>query len=147
MAKNSTSRADGDHARVFFMRCAALSLAVGLLVPATAASAQNEDRVKAGLTTWRDSGCADCHGAFANGEKQRDESPDGANLRTTRLDGAALKQTISCGRQKSGRDARAPRALSPIPSALGIPCEPRKVSLPRGTNSLPPRHREFAATL
>src|SRR5258708_37740905 len=103
MPKNSTSRADVDHTRVFFMGCAALSFAIGLLVQATAAHAQNEDRVKAGLTTWRSSGCADCHGAFANGEKQRDESPDGANLRTTRLDGAALKQTISCGRRSEER--------------------------------------------
>jgi len=105
MTKNSTSRADADHARVFFMGCAALSLAIGLLVQATAARAQNEERVKAGVTTWRNSGCADCHGAFADGEKQRDESPTGANLRTTRLDGAALKQTISCGRPGTGMPA------------------------------------------
>jgi len=105
MTKNSTSRADVDHTRVFFMRCAALSLAIGLLVQATAALAQNEDRVKVGVTTWRNSGCSDCHGAFADGEKQRDESPTGANLRTTRLDAAALKQTISCGRPGTGMPA------------------------------------------
>ena len=105
MTKNSTSRADVDHARVFFMCCAALSLAIGLLVQATAALAQNEDRVKVGVTTWRNSGCSDCHGAFADGEKQRDESPTGANLRTTRLDAAALKQTISCGRPGTGMPA------------------------------------------
>ena len=105
MTKNSTSRADVDQTRVFFMCCAALSLAIGLLVQATAALAQNEDRVKAGVTTWRNSGCADCHGAFADGEKQRDESPTGANLRTARLDAAALKQTISCGRPGTGMPA------------------------------------------
>ena len=105
MTKNSTSRADVDQTRVFFMCCAALSLAIGLLVQATAAHAENEDRVKAGVTTWRNSGCADCHGAFADGEKQRDESPTGANLRTARLDGAALKQTISCGRPGTGMPA------------------------------------------
>ncbi len=33
----------------------------------TAAFAQNEDKVKAGVTAWRNSGCADCHSAFANG--------------------------------------------------------------------------------
>src|SRR5260370_27053016 len=131
MTKNSTSRADVDQARVFFMCCAALTLAIGLLVQATAAHAQNEDRVKAGVTTWRNSGCADCHGAFANGEKQRDESPDGANLRTTRLDGAALKQTISCGRPGTGIpafDAAAyqdracnGQALGPHPSDLDPP--------------------------
>jgi mono/diheme cytochrome c family protein len=62
------------------------------------ALAQNEDKVKAGLELWKGSGCSDCHGAFANGEKERDESPTGADLRTARLDAAALKRVISCGR-------------------------------------------------
>jgi len=62
------------------------------------AFAQNEDKVKAGLELWKGSGCSDCHGAFANGERERDESPAGANLRTARLDAAALKRVISCGR-------------------------------------------------
>jgi mono/diheme cytochrome c family protein len=77
---------------------AALILAMAALACSSAALAQNEDKVKAGLALWRGSGCADCHGAFANGEKQRDESPSGANLRTTRLDAGALKRVISCGR-------------------------------------------------
>jgi mono/diheme cytochrome c family protein len=79
------------------LRAALLVLATGLSC-SSVASAQNEGKVKAGLALWRDSGCADCHGAFANGEKQRDESPTGANLRTTRLDAAALNLAISCGR-------------------------------------------------
>jgi len=57
-----------------------------------------QDKVKAGLEVWKKVGCAECHGSFADGEKQRDESPTGANLRTTRLDTAALKLTISCGK-------------------------------------------------
>ncbi len=60
--------------------------------------AQDLDRVKAGLEVWKNSGCADCHGAFADGDKQRDEAPTGANLRTSRLDSAALKLVIACGR-------------------------------------------------
>jgi mono/diheme cytochrome c family protein len=64
----------------------------------TTASAQNEDKTKAGLEVWKSSGCSDCHGAFANGDKERDEAPTGADLRTSRLDGAALKVVISCGR-------------------------------------------------
>jgi mono/diheme cytochrome c family protein len=68
--------------------------------PATAAP--NEDPVKAGLEIWKSSGCADCHGPFADGDKQRDEMPTGANLRGSRLDGAALKQIISCGRPDTG---------------------------------------------
>ena len=77
---------------------AAVALAVGALAYVTASFAQDEARVKAGLELWKTSGCADCHGAFADGEKDRDEAPTGANLRTSRLDAAALKQTIGCGR-------------------------------------------------
>jgi mono/diheme cytochrome c family protein len=75
-----------------------LTVAAIALTYTSPAFAENVDRAKAGLTLWRDNGCADCHGAFANGEKQRDESPTGANLRTTRLDAGALKLAISCGR-------------------------------------------------
>src|ERR1700719_2935553 len=61
------------------------------LMFATASFAQDETKVKAGLEIWKSSGCADCHGAFADGDKDRDEAPTGANLRTSRLDAAALK--------------------------------------------------------
>jgi len=73
-------------------------LAAVALVYATASVAQDETKVKAGLEIWKSAGCADCHGSFADGDKQRDEAPTGANLRTSRLDAAGLKQTISCGR-------------------------------------------------
>jgi mono/diheme cytochrome c family protein len=76
----------------------AVAFAVSALVCATATFAQDETKVKAGLELWKTSGCADCHGAFADGDKERDEAPTGANLRTSRLDAAGLKQTISCGR-------------------------------------------------
>ena len=69
---------------------------------ATATAAPNEGQVKAGLEIWKSSGCADCHGAFADGDKQRDEMPTGANLRGSRLDPKAIKQTISCGRPDTG---------------------------------------------
>jgi mono/diheme cytochrome c family protein len=64
--------------------------------------AQSEDKVKAGLAAWRNSGCADCHGAFANGEKERDESPTGADLRRARLNADELKLAIRCGRPGTG---------------------------------------------
>lgn len=102
MAKNLRMSAEISRNPQSYMRRVALVLAVGVVVPTTAGLAQNEDRVKAGLMMWRNSGCADCHGAFADGEKQRDESPTGANLRTTKLDAAALKQTIGCGRPGTG---------------------------------------------
>ena len=67
------------------------------LTCSAAAFAQSEDKVKAGVAAWRNSGCADCHGAFANGEKERDESPTGADLRRTRLNADELKLAIRCG--------------------------------------------------
>jgi len=70
-----------------------------------AAFAQDEAKIKAGQEIWKSSGCADCHGAFADGDKQRDEAPTGANLRTSRLDAAMLKQTISCGRPSADMPA------------------------------------------
>jgi mono/diheme cytochrome c family protein len=104
MRENPASKAAAGRFRVSLVRRAGPLLAAGLLagLVVTAATGQNEDRVKAGLAAWRNSGCADCHGAFADGEKQRDEMPTGANLRTTRLDAATLKQTISCGRPGTG---------------------------------------------
>ncbi len=79
----------------------ALAIAA-LACAATASFAQDETTVKAGLEIWKSSGCADCHGSFADGDKQRDEAPTGANLRTSRLDAAKLKQTIGCGLPGTG---------------------------------------------
>jgi mono/diheme cytochrome c family protein len=83
-------------------RAAILTVAAIALTWSTAALAQNEDKVKAGLAAWRNSGCADCHGAFANGEKERDESPTGADLRRARLNTEELKLAIRCGRPGTG---------------------------------------------
>src|SRR5215467_7054492 len=83
-------------------RTAILTVAAIALACSTAAFAQNDDKVKAGLAAWRNSGCADCHGAFANGEKERDESPTGADLRRARLNTEELKLAIRCGRPGTG---------------------------------------------
>ena len=83
-------------------RSAILGLAMAALCTGPPAWAQSEEQAKAGLEIWKSSGCADCHGPFADGDKQRDEMPTGANLRGSRLDGTALKQTISCGRPDTG---------------------------------------------
>src|SRR5450631_492070 len=82
-----------------------LTVAAIALTCATAAFAQNEDKVKAGVTAWRNSGCSECHGAFANGEKERDESPSGADLRRARLTAEEIKLAISCGRPGTGMPA------------------------------------------
>ena len=72
------------------------------LLPGAHAQGADEAKVKAGLEVWRSSGCSECHGAFANGEKERDEAPTGANLRQTRLDDATIAETIRCGRPTTG---------------------------------------------
>ena len=99
--------------------------------------AQDEARVKAGLNAWKGAGCPECHGAFADGEKERDEAPTGANLRTTRLDNAALTEVIRCGRPNTGMPrfdegaytqracqgqptGAAPDALYPTPRMLSL---------------------------
>ena len=89
-------------------RCVRAVLAAGAallaaqLVAGPVRAEDSEAQVKAGLAVWRNSGCADCHGAFADGERQRDEMPSGANLRRTRLDAGALRETIGCGRPGTG---------------------------------------------
>lgn len=64
--------------------------------------AQDDAKVRAGLETWQSSGCADCHGPFADGNRDDDDYPQGANLRTTRLDAAGIEMTIRCGRPGTG---------------------------------------------
>src|SRR5215470_2915040 len=81
---------------------AVLTLAVAALACSTITLAQNIDRVKAGLALWKTAGCADCHGPFADGDREDDDFPIGANLRTTKLESAALKMTIRCGRAGTG---------------------------------------------
>jgi mono/diheme cytochrome c family protein len=115
------------------MRCTSIAASSGLavltaLACAAAALAQDGAQVKAGLETWKTAGCSECHGAFADGEKERDEAPTGANLRQTRLDNAAIAETIRCGRPgtgmpKFGEDAYTPRgcygnAAEPVPDGL-----------------------------
>jgi hypothetical protein len=82
------------------------ALGLVLLVAAglgpAAPRAQAQDKVAAGMEVWKSSGCSNCHGSFADGNPEDGDYPVGANLRTTRLDTAGLKQTISCGRPGTG---------------------------------------------
>jgi hypothetical protein len=79
-----------------------LLLGAAAISQSATALAQGEEKVKAGLEVWRSSGCADCHGPFADGNPEDGDYPVGANLRTTRLDAAGLKLTITCGRPGTG---------------------------------------------
>jgi hypothetical protein len=85
-----------------WVRLGAVGAALAL---ATAALAQTAGRVTDGLELWKTSGCPDCHGAFADGNPDDDDYPIGANLRTTRLDAAGLRLTVSCGRPGNGMPA------------------------------------------
>ncbi len=84
---------------------ALVMLAVAVFACATMTLAQNGDKVKAGLAIWKTTGCVDCHGPFADGDREDDDFPIGANLRMTRLDSIALKTTIRCGRIGTGMPA------------------------------------------
>src|SRR3979490_2218461 len=75
-------------------------LAAGMIVShSNVGSEQNEARVKLGMETWKSAGCPHCHGPFADGDKQREDSPSGPNLRErTHHTAETLKTFIVCGR-------------------------------------------------
>src|SRR5207244_2408226 len=78
-----------------------LTLAVAALAQATAAWAWDENQVKAGLEVWKSAGCADCHGPYADGDKQRDEMPTGGTrpVKATGFGGSgrSLRQPLRRG--------------------------------------------------
>ncbi len=102
MAARVNPVAVGNFKRARGASAVILTLAVAVLAYSTITFAQNNDRVKAGLALWKTAGCADCHGPFADGDREDDDFPIGANLRTTKLDPAALKMTVRCGRAGTG---------------------------------------------
>jgi mono/diheme cytochrome c family protein len=61
-------------------------------------AAQDASDIAEGARIFRQKGnCQSCHGWAGDGRKMDDQMPDGANLRETRLDRAALVMTIKCG--------------------------------------------------
>ena len=74
-----------------------------LLVAAVSAvraqdSAPAPEDIAAGLRIFRQKAdCQSCHGWAADGRKMDTQMPDGANLRTTKLDRAKLITAIKCG--------------------------------------------------
>ncbi len=65
------------------------------IVAQTAPSAED---VAAGMRIFRTKAdCQTCHGWGADGRKMDSQMPDGANLRTTRLDRDKIIMTIKCG--------------------------------------------------
>ena len=56
-----------------------LAVTVGMHANSTATLAQNDDKVKAGLQVWKNTGCAECHGSAAE-KKFNPDSPEGQML-------------------------------------------------------------------
>ena len=88
------------------MRCmTAASLLLVASPPLQAQTADPED-IRAGAELFRKKGdCQACHGWAADGRKMNNEMPDGADLRTTKLDRDTLITTIKCGRPGTGMPA------------------------------------------
>ena len=88
------------------MFVAAMLAATAVIGIANPGWTQNEARIKLGMETWKTAGCTDCHGPFADGDKQREESPSGPNLRErTHHTVETLKTVIGCGRPGSDMPA------------------------------------------
>src|SRR5215467_13794276 len=85
-----------------------LSLLAALLLVVTAAAQTTPDPedVSEGMRLYRTKGdCQSCQGWAADGRKMDTQMPDGANLRTTRLNRALLMTAIKCGRPGKGMPA------------------------------------------
>src|SRR5215831_21303925 len=113
---------DSSQTRSSTMFAPTLGLVCAIAIFPCVLRAQDNEKVSAGLWTWKTSGCADCHGPFADGDREDDDFPVGANLRTTRLDAGALKATIRCGRAGTGMPAFEEGAYT-IHSCYGRPLD------------------------
>ena len=84
-------------------KCITLIVVLGAVL---AAQAPDPSDVAAGMRIYRQKGdCQACHGWAADGRKMDTQMPDGANLRTTRLNRQALVAAIKCGRPGKGMPA------------------------------------------
>jgi len=82
-----------------------LALLAGMqfVAPALPAQAPDASDVAEGARLFRQKGnCQACHGWAGDGRKMDTQMPDGANLRETRLDRAALIMAIKCGLPGTG---------------------------------------------
>jgi mono/diheme cytochrome c family protein len=105
------------------MSPAILGLAAGLALTFPASAwAQAAARIAAGEDAWDKAGCFECHGTSGEGGPGG-EFPAGPSLRGTRLDRAALAETISCGRPGTPMPAWLERAYTERP-CYGLPKGP-----------------------
>jgi hypothetical protein len=76
------------------------------MTPVVLAQEPAAEDVAAGLRIFRQKGdCQACHGWAGDGRKMDSQMPDGANLRTTKLDRAKLVMAIKCGVPGKGMPA------------------------------------------
>jgi mono/diheme cytochrome c family protein len=97
------TRSDGDafaprpSQPVSALSCGRVMAGIAAACLALCASASAQDAgAAAGENAWDKAGCLQCHGASGEGG-DGGEFPAGPSLRKTRLDRAALAETISCG--------------------------------------------------
>ena len=75
-----------------------LIASVSAAPPQAPPASPDPDSVAAGMRIFRTKGdCQACHGWAADGRKMDTQMPDGANLRTTKLDREKLIIAIKCG--------------------------------------------------
>jgi hypothetical protein len=86
--------------RVLSLVAVPLAMVAQVLVGSSAyAQTPNPDDIAEGMRLYRQKGdCQACHGWAADGRKMDSQMPDGANLRTTRLNRNGLITAIKCGR-------------------------------------------------
>jgi mono/diheme cytochrome c family protein len=96
-----------------------------------AAFAQDAARLAAGEAAWNKAGCLQCHGSAGEGGAGG-EFPAGPSLRKTRLDRAALAETVSCGLPGTQMPAWLDGAYTRRP-CYGFPAGPA----PAGTDLMP----------
>ena len=96
------SKARNDLRRAAMLVGVVAMLQLVSVLPPRAQSTDPAD-LAAGMRLFRQKGnCQACHGWAGDGRKMDSQMPDGANLRETRLDRAALVMTIKCGLPGTG---------------------------------------------
>jgi hypothetical protein len=88
------------------MRCMMAAILLLTASPPLHAQTPDPSDIRAGGELFRKKAdCQACHGWAADGRKMNNEMPDGADLRTTKLDRDTLITTIKCGRPGTGMPA------------------------------------------
>jgi hypothetical protein len=84
----------------------ALAVALTAQILAITARAADADDLAEGLRLFQQkANCQSCHGWAGDGRKMDNQMPDGANLRESKLDRAALVMVIKCGLPGTGMPA------------------------------------------